>query len=238
MFLMVKWRLGELLWKDVISLSFNLKWNLRKIQKLLKGSRLSDCTTRWSQSVWKQIVRILIPWPKDNSVLSTCRVFRFQLDVFGSVTRDKPIWLLRVTSKEKVMKMMEIESSSSGLYILGDSTTFMIELKHHWRDSGSGYYSELEDEASCNISRTLQLQIQRNLYSLSSPALYELLSNTWWSSQTWYDFWLAYYFNICLLESYLVSKLLPLMIQGTHNTTICAVIPWLYYMWTNVTCAR
>ena len=148
------------------------------------------------------------------------------------------IWLLRVTSKEKVMKMMETEPSSLGLYILEDSTTFMIELKHHWRDSGSGYYSELEDEDSYKISRTLQLQIQRNLYSLSSPALYELLSNTWWSSQIWYDFWLAYYFNICLLESYLVSKLLPLMIQGTDNTTICAVIPWLYYMWSNVTCAR
>ena len=147
MFLMVKWRLGELWWKDVISLGFNLKWNLGKIQKLLMGSRLSDCTARWSQSVWKQIMRSLIPWPNDNSVLSICRVFRFQLDVFGSVTRDKPIWLLRVTSKEKVMKIMETESSSSELYILGNSMTFMIELKHHWRDSGSGYYSEQEDEA-------------------------------------------------------------------------------------------
>ena len=113
----------------------------------------------------KQIVRILIPWPKDDSVSSTCRVFRFQLDNFGSVTRDKPIWLLRVITKEKIMKMMEIESSSSGLYILGDLTTFKIELKHHWRDSGSGYYSELEDEDSYNISMTLQLQIQRNLYT-------------------------------------------------------------------------
>ena len=117
-------------------------------------------------------------WPNDNPILSTCRVFRFQLDVFGSVTRDKPIWMLRVTTKEKVMKMMEMESSSSRLYILGDSTTFMIELKHHWRELGSGYYSELEDEASCNISRTLQLQIQRNLYALSSSALIELLSKT------------------------------------------------------------
>ena len=46
---------------------------------------------------------------------------------------------------------MKTESSGSGLYILGDSTTFIIELKHHWRDSGSGYYNELEDEDSYNF---------------------------------------------------------------------------------------
>ena len=139
MFWMVKWRLGELLWKDVVSLGFNLKWNLRKIQKLLNGSRLSDCTARWSQSVWKQIVRILIPDLMTIQYLVLVGYLDSNWMFLALLRGTRQIWLLRVTSKEKVMKMTEIESSSSGLYILEDSTTFMIELKHHWRDSGSGY---------------------------------------------------------------------------------------------------